>query len=80
MRGKSKFLPMSINKKLPSNQKQRFPAAPAPDFASGNASKRLKHLQLASTDQLPPFFGVEGGVANGTRTRNIQNHNLGLYH
>ena len=21
-----------------------------------------------------------GGVANGTRTRNIQNHNLGLYH
>ena len=20
------------------------------------------------------------GVANGTRTRNIQNHNLGLYH
>ena len=22
----------------------------------------------------------EDGVANGTRTRNIQNHNLGLYH
>jgi hypothetical protein len=22
----------------------------------------------------------KNGVANGTRTRNIQNHNLGLYH
>jgi len=25
-------------------------------------------------------LGVLDGVANGTRTRNIQNHNLGLYH
>ena len=24
--------------------------------------------------------GEGDGVANGTRTRNIQNHNLGLYH
>ena len=30
----------------------------------------------------PPKTGVlkKGGVIDGTRTRNIQNHNLGLYH
>ena len=29
---------------------------------------------------IPTFTESENGVANGTRTRNSQNHNLELYH
>ena len=33
-----------------------------------------------SNDGVAGMKPRRGGVANGTRTRNIQNHNLGLYH
>ncbi len=44
------------------------------------------HVRTSPTVQAPFDFEYDGvcgaitGVANGTRTRNNQNHNLGLYH
>ena len=41
------------------------------------------YIELSDTQRPglnPDVSGLTGGVTDGTRTRNIQNHNLGLYH
>jgi hypothetical protein len=44
-------------------------------------SSKPQTVQVRNIGALDLEFGVyEDGVADGTRTRNNQNHNLGLYH
>ena len=47
-------------------------------FSSGHA-KAVARRNLSRPDENLSRHG-KNGVANGTRTRNSQNHNLGLYH
>jgi hypothetical protein len=41
---------------------------------SGREGKRISDLKFQISKK------AKAGVTDGTRTRNIQNHNLGLYH
>ena len=51
------------------------------NFTNGTVLHRLEaHSGRVMALSLSQREKVEDGVANGTRTRNIQNHNLGLYH
>ncbi len=62
---------------------------PAPSksrSSRGNEALTQSPFHTLTHDNTRSFFGVrlnggkKNGVTDGTRTRNIQNHNLGLYH